>query len=341
MVLAAGYGVRMRPLTLLRAKPVLPVLNRPLLHWTLDALARAGVDEAVINLHHLPATVRAAVGDGRRHGLRVRYSHEPTILGTGGGPRRARRLLGEGPVLLVNGDIAFDFDLGRLCERHRRSGARATLALRPNPDPRRYGSIVTAPDGRVRALAGLPRRARGTASLFTGIHVLDPALLRRLPPGASDSVRDLYAPLVGDGEPLLGVRVRGAWYDFGNPKAYLAAQLAMLRSGFGGIGRRRALVHPTARVSAGARVTDAVVGAGTIVEDGAAVVRSVLWDGVRVRAGARVSDSVLATGAAAAAGASVAGRVVVGAAALGRRGVREAGAAGGELQGGQVWAELK
>src|SRR5688500_12168354 len=98
MVMAAGLGTRMRPLTALRAKPALPVLNRPLLHFTLEALARAGVREVAINTHHLPRTVRAAVGSSC--GLRVHWSHEPTILGTGGGPRAARRFLGDEPFLL-------------------------------------------------------------------------------------------------------------------------------------------------------------------------------------------------------------------------------------------------
>src|SRR5262245_1176985 len=177
MILAAGLGLRARPLTLSRAKPVLPVLNRPLLHWTLDALASHGVREVVINVHHRPQTVVRAVGSGGAFGLRVTYSHERRLLGTGGGPRRVRRFFGAEPFLLVNGDVVFDLDLDRLVERHRASGARATLALKPNPDPRRYARVVTGPGGRLLSLAGLPRPARGRSSLFTGVHVLDPALL--------------------------------------------------------------------------------------------------------------------------------------------------------------------
>ncbi|HEX9710648.1 MAG TPA: nucleotidyltransferase family protein, partial [Candidatus Thermoplasmatota archaeon] len=172
MVLAAGLGTRMRPLTRLRAKPALPVMNRPLLHWTLGLLARNGVTEVMINLHHLPWTVMEAVGDGSVFGLRVSYSREPRILGTGGGPRKVRSFFGDAPFILVNGDILFDFDLRGLLRRHEKARARATLALRPNPDPRRYSSIRTAKDGRVLSLAGLPRRRRGTPSLFTGVHVL-------------------------------------------------------------------------------------------------------------------------------------------------------------------------
>jgi NDP-sugar pyrophosphorylase family protein len=236
--------------------------------------------------------VRAA-GDGRRFGLRVRYSRERTILGTAGGPRRARRLLGDEPVLIVNGDVSFDFDLARLMARHRASGARATLALKPNPDPRRYGPVVTGPDGRIRSLAGLPRKARGRVSLFTGVQVLDPALLDRLPDGPSSSVPDLYAPLVAAGERLLGVRVRGRWQDLGTPSLYLASQLALLpRRG----GRGRSLVGSGARLERGARVERAVIGPGAVIEAGASVSRSVLWEGVRVGAAARVRGCVVTDG---------------------------------------------
>src|SRR5262249_21701685 len=213
MILAAGLGTRMRPLTFARAKPVLPVLNRPLLHWTLELLAAYGVREVMINLHHLPRTVKAAVGDGRAFGMKVAYSSERGILGTGGGPRKVRRWLGGAPFLLVNGDVVFDFDLSRVMRAYARGGAPATLALIPNPDPRRYSGVVTAPDGRVRSIAGLPRPARGEVSMFPGVHVLAPALLERLPPGPSDTVRDLYAPLIAEGRPPLGVRVKGPWYD--------------------------------------------------------------------------------------------------------------------------------
>jgi mannose-1-phosphate guanylyltransferase len=333
MILAAGLGVRLRPLTLLRAKPALPVLNRPLLHWTLERLAAAGVEDVIVNLHHLPQTVVAAVGDGSAFGVRVTYSRERTILGTGGGPRRVRRLLGDGPVLMVNGDVVFDVDLGRLFERHRASGARATLLLRPNPDPQRYGPVVTGRDGRIRSLVGRPRRARGTVSLFTGIHVLDPALLEGLPPGASDSVRDLYVPLVAAGEPPFGVRLRGAWYDLGDPKAYLRSQLAMLASGFGGVAPG-SLVHHEARLGRDVHLERAIVGPGAIVADGARVVGSVLWGGARVGARARLRSCIVAEGAEVAADADVKQAVVV---PMSRR---TGQVHAGRIRGGQLWADL-
>ena len=305
MILAAGLGLRMRPLTTLCAKPALPVLNRPLIAWTLERLACHGIREVVVNTHHLPASVREAVGAARGLGLRVTFCHERRILGTAGGPRRVRHLLGPGPVLLVNGDVFFDFDLRALVRRHRAFGAAATLALKPNPRPSVYGPVVTASDGRVRSIAGLPRRAAGRVSLFTGVHVVETALLERLRPGVSDSVRDLYVPMVAAGERLLGVRVRGAWYDLGTPSLYLGAQMRLLAR------HRRGIVEATARVESGARVRRSVIGPGCVVGSGSRISDSVLWAGVTMGAGADVRRSVLATGLRVAAGARVAGSVGV------------------------------
>jgi NDP-sugar pyrophosphorylase family protein len=289
---------------------VLPVLNRPLLHFTLESLAAHGVREVLVNTHHLPESVRRGVGSGRRFGLRVRYSHEPQVLGSGGGPRKVRDFFGKGPALLVNGDCLFDFDLGRLLRRHLRSGARATLALKPNPDPRRYPPVVCDRRGRVLSIRGLPRPRRGIPSLFTGVHVLDPALLDRLPEGPSDIVSALYAPLLAEGGRIEGLRLRGRWLDLGTPRHYLRAQMALLRS------RRRGRGDPSlrargARVGGAARVVRSVLGTGCRVGRGAEIRGSVLWPGARVGEGAKVSDSIVTSKGRVAPGERIAGAIVL------------------------------
>jgi NDP-sugar pyrophosphorylase family protein len=334
MVLAAGLGRRMRPLTLLRAKPVLPVLGRPLLHWTMERLARAGVREVVVNLHHLAGTVTAALGSGRRWGLRIRYSEEPVILGTGGGPRAARGLLGDEPLLLVNGDVLFDFDLHRLLAAHRDSGAGATLALRDNPDPGAYSPVVCDRAGRILSIAGRPAPAAGRPAMFASVHVVDPALLDRLPAGPSDSVRDLYIPLLAEGKLLRGVRTGGAWYDLGRPSLYRDAQLRLLP----GRGRDRVLVDAGARVAATARARRSVVGKGARVAASARVERSVLWDGARVEPGGRVVGSIVVTGAVVRSGERARGVAVLPSAALGPE--QDAGGRV-ERHGDMAWVELR
>jgi mannose-1-phosphate guanylyltransferase len=288
MVLAAGLGERLRPLTTLRAKPAMPVLNRPLIQWTLELLARHGVKEVMVNLHHLPESVVAAVGDGRRLGVRVRYSRERRLLGTGGGPRRVRAFFGDAPFLLLNGDTLIGFDLGTLIERHRASGARATLALRRHTGPGRYSSIGLGRDGRIRSI-GQPGKAG--ALLFTGVHVLDPRLLDRLPTGQpSDTVRDLYLPMLAAGEAVHGARVRGRWLDIGSPALYLEAHLRAIP-----VGRRR--VDPAADVARNAGLSRVAVGAGARIGERARLADSVVWPGGEVGAGARLRRVVVAEGA--------------------------------------------
>jgi NDP-sugar pyrophosphorylase family protein len=334
MVLAAGLGLRMRPLTLLRAKPALPVLNRPLLEWTMGRLARAGVRDVVVNLHHLPETITGVLGTGRRFGLAIRYAHEPVLLGTGGGPRAVRELFGREPLLLVNGDVLFDFDLRRLLKAHRAAEARATLALRRNPVPYAYSPVVADRTGRILSIAGRPRRAGGPVAMFASAHVLDTALLERLPEGASDSVLDLYLPLLAEGAHLQGVRTEGAWYDFGRPALYRDAQLRLMP----GRCRDRVLVDVNARVAATAGLRRSVVGGRARVGAGARVERSVLWDGAVVEAGARVSGAIVATGGAVRAGERAEDVIVLEAATL-----DAGGGAGGRVEhrGDMAWVELR
>jgi NDP-sugar pyrophosphorylase family protein len=295
MLLAAGLGTRMRPLSALRAKPALPVLNRPLLHFTLATLRRAGVREVFINTHHLPATIRRAVGDGAAFGLRVRYSHERRILGSIGGVRRLRRRFGDEPFLLLNGDMVFEFDLRRLIARHARSGALATVSLQPFPKRGRYGAVVTDARGRILSFGGWPRPARGRRWHFTGVHVIEPRILERLRPGYAETARDLYGPLIEEGGKVLGVPLAGPWYDLSSPALYLESQMQLLDKGFAGA-RARLLVDASARVERGAHVERSVIGRGCAIGAGAVVKDSVLWSGVRVEAGARVERAIATDG---------------------------------------------
>ncbi len=253
--------------------------------------------------------MRRALGDGARFGLRLRYSHERALLGTGGALRKLRGVLGDGPILVVNGDVLFDFDLRALIARHRASGAQATLGLLRNPDPTRYSPVVSARGGRILAIAGQPGPARGTVSLFSGLHVLEGRLLARLPPGRSDSVRDLYWPLLAEGARVQGVRLRGTWYDLGAPPLYRAAHMHLLRRGFGGVSHG-ILVDASARVATDVHLRATVVGAACRIDAGAELTGSVLWERVTIGPRAVVTNSILTSGVRIAAGAQVASCVV-------------------------------
>jgi NDP-sugar pyrophosphorylase family protein len=292
VILAAGLGTRMRPLTDRTAKPALPVLNEPLIVRTLRQLKRAGVSEVMVNLHHRPESIRAAINESDL-GLKIRYSRETAILGTGGALRKVRAWVGRAPVTVVNGDVIFDFDLRAMMAAHRKSGALATLALKPNLDPGRYKPVVADRTGRIVSIRGRPASRRGSLCLFASVHIIEPIILDRLPPGASDTVGDLYIPLLREGAHLQGVRQSGVWHDLGSPAGYLRAQIRLLADR----GRKRSvLIDPSVRLGKGARVARSVIGAGCVIEASARIEGSVVWDGALVKSGASVRNCIVMSG---------------------------------------------
>lgn len=226
MVLAAGLGTRLRPLTHETPKPLLPVGGRPILFHVLERLKEAGVEEVVINLHHQGAKIRKALGEAAGLGLRIRYSEEPVLLGTGGGIKKAEPLLGRDPFYIVNGDVLSDVDLKGLASAHRSRRAAATLVLRADPESERYGALTMGPDGRIVDILDRIRGEKGGALpgerrlMFTGIHVADGELLDALPPGRPASVIDAYVEMIRKGGGLFGVVHEGAWEDVGTPERY-------------------------------------------------------------------------------------------------------------------------
>ena len=292
VILAAGLGTRMRPLTDRTAKPALPVLNEPLIVRTLRELKRAGVSEVMINLHHRPETIRAAIPEGDL-GLKIKYSRETRILGTGGALRKVRSWVGRNPLFVVNGDVIFDFDLKAMVSCHRKTDALATLALKPNSNPKKYKPVVTDRTGRILSMRGLPAARKGTVSLFASVHIIDPVILERLPAGESDTVGDLYIPLLREGAHLQGVRQTGVWHDLGSPSGYLKAQMRLLLDR--GM-KRSVVIDASVRLGKGARVARSVVGAGCVIEASARIEGSVLWDGALVKSGASLKNCIVMSG---------------------------------------------
>jgi NDP-sugar pyrophosphorylase family protein len=227
MVLAAGLGTRLRPLTDTLPKPLLPVAGRPLLEWNLLLLKRHGITEVIINLHHLGEQIVHALGDGARLGLRLAYSHEPTLQGTGGGIKQAAPFLKDGPFLVLNGDTLSECDLTALIATHRASGALATLAVRDDPEAATWGPVTLDAQGRILQINGKPPLAEPRAALpacmFAGTHVMEQAVLDAIPAGHG-SIIDVYCHLLRQGRPLHGYRMIGYWSDIGDPKRYAQAQ---------------------------------------------------------------------------------------------------------------------
>ncbi len=320
MILAGGEGTRLRPLTLGTPKPVVPIVDRPLLQHQLDLLASVGVREIVFSVAYKPERVQCVFGDGSGLGRRLIYAVEDPPLGTGGAVRNAVPHL-DGRSIVLNGDILTDVDLQAVLARHERSGAAATLVLTPVPNPAAFGLVESGPDGRVRRFVEKPDSSQITTdTINAGIYVLETASLQLIPPNVNHSIeRGFFPALIGRGDRVMSHVHRGYWIDVGTPEKYLQVHRDILQGRFpvaldaplrdGGHVHSGSLLEPGARVEApcyvgpGCRVAaGATVGAGAVlVRDvslgaGCCVSDSVLWPGVSIGEGARVEGALLAAG---------------------------------------------
>ena len=305
MLLAAGRSTRLGPLGLALPQPLVPVCGYPAIRFGLHAAARAGARRAVVNVFHRGDLVQTTLGDGRSTGLEIAYSVEDELLGTGGGIAKARALFGPGPVLVMNAKVVADLDLPSLLGAHARASAVATMLLRDDPEPRRWGAITVDASGRVVGIldARSPRPPEGPTRerMFTGVHVLEPALLDRLQPVVCDVIRDAYLPALLAGETIRAATLTGYFAEHSTPARYLEGNLALLR-------RPGLLAHPpgdltgidgAAEVDGSARIASPVrIEAGAVVEPGAEVGSLVvLGQGARVAAGVRVARAIVWPGA--------------------------------------------
>ena len=226
MILAAGLGTRLRPLTNSIPKPLLPIAGTPLIVWNLLLLKRHGFRDVVINLHHLGPMIEQALGNGSRYGLRIIYSREPVILGTGGGLKQAEPHFSGESVLVLNGDTLVELDLGVLCAFHQQRDAVATLVLRKDPEAARWGLVEMDSDNRIVRITGRGRTDQVPTQprMFAGIHVFRPRLLRDVPKGVASTIIDPYVAAIQRGEAVLGYDFDGYWSDIGTPERYARAE---------------------------------------------------------------------------------------------------------------------
>ncbi len=282
MLLAAGRGERMEPLSSLIPKPALEVLGRPLLASALDHLLRAGCTPLVVNLHRHPEAVAAAVRAALPPDVELSFSHEPELLGSAGGIGAARRFFGAGAVLVANADIWAHLDLAPLLAAARPDGA--VLGLLSHPDPERWSAVELGEGGVVRRIVPAGVTTVGKPYLFTGFQVLGEGVVARLPSHAADMGPE-WAELMRRGS-LYGVPLEGCWREAGTPGSYRELVTALLA----GASWR----HPEAQVAGGAEVRGSAVGAGCAVAAGAVVTDSILTAGARVAAGVRLERCVAA-----------------------------------------------
>ena len=334
IILAGGKGTRLRPLTLARPKPVVPLANRPFLSYQLEALRAAGIGRAVLSLSYRPEEVQGAISGFSPRGLALSYTVEDEPLGTGGAVRYAAAGRA-GTLVVLNGDVLSDIDLRAVLAFHRARRARATIVLTPVEDPTAYGLVRIGRDARVQGFIEKPSWEEvSTNTINAGVYVLEPELLRFFPPGHCSIERDFFPRLVQERVPFYGYVHAGYWLDIGTSEKYLKAHRDLLeqqgrtqrgyrRRGPGlwlapgaVTGERllalgRALIGPGTSCGDGVQLHKSVaIGGGCRIGSRAVLENCVLWDRVEVGEGARLKGCVLGDGVRIGAHVSLAGLVL-------------------------------
>jgi len=285
-ILGAGLGTRLRPLTNVLPKPLVPIFHEPMANHALRHCRDAGITEFAINTHHLPETWNAAYPDASFEGCPLHFFHEDILLETGGGIRNIASFIGNDPLLIYNGDIMTDINIQQLIDHHNTSDNVATLALRSSGE----NCNVNISGDHVSDMRNLLDDTPGTHQ-FTGVYCIDPEILDLIPNEEVISVVPAFIELIKAQKLGAVVLDEGDWFDIGNPQAYREVH-DYLRT------QRTDAIHPDAQIHEEAVVdpTSCVVGPGAIVEAGARLENSIVWPGVTVKAGSHHKNAIL-TGA--------------------------------------------
>ena len=297
MILAAGFGTRLRPLTLERAKPAMPLLGKPIIARLVEKLGAYGVDSFRINLHHLPDSVERIFRSAPWDRLPVSFAYEKEILGTAGGLKANESFFDQGTFLMVNGKIVMDLPLEEALAFHRERKALATLILYPQERPYQWAPLTLDEDYRLLKLenAATGGELNPQAYVFTGIHIVEPEIFSFIPPGVFFGIWDqAYPAAMQHGKRVLGFPVQGYWQEPSTPARYLQTQKDVFtRSG----------LTPTVHIPADATIDERAsigpfvsLGSGCAVEGSCSIDNAILWDHVHVKRGATIRNSVLGSG---------------------------------------------
>lgn len=298
MILAAGFGTRLFPLTIDRTKPAIPFLGKPLVGYVAEYLATFGLKEFVVNLHHQPESVIDALGDGSRFGVKIDYTREvPKILGTAGALDNARELLQDDTFLIVNGKIITDIDISAAIETHKASGAIATMVLKENHKREKF-TIVDIEDGFVKGFGDFARplteeEIRDTEHelfvpcMFTGIHIMEPRVFDYIPRGVySDIVPTFYNPALAKGEKIAAHVTDGNWFELSTIPRYLDISLAMMKDA-------DVFAGANCHVSPGASIRDSVMWDDVSVGDDVNLYRTIIADDVTIEPGEHFENAAI------------------------------------------------
>ena len=309
VILAAGFGTRLWPLTEDRTKPAIPFLNQSLISYSVEYLASFGIRDIIVNLHHQPDSIRRVLGDGSKLGVRIQYSHEEEILGTSGALDRVRNDLEDDDFVVINGKIVTTIDLNAAVAAHREQNSIATLILKENAAREHFSMVEIDHNFRITRFAGFPEPmaneafiAEATVSnpgggvkienaplMFTGIQVLSPRILDYIPRNKfSHSTIHVYPRAMEEGEVVSAHVSDGDWYEMSTLDRYFQASLLFMRKN-----RMQFIAGSNCKIEAGAVIEDSVLWDGVTVERGARVRNSVLADNVRIPEGTSIERAVV------------------------------------------------
>ena len=310
MVLAAGFGTRLQPLTHVLPKPMFPVLGRPLLSHTFDILESANITDVAVNVHHLPDFIINYFEKQKLHDLNLHFSREEKILGTAGGIKKMEGFLEGGPFILINSDIITNIKLDKVIDFHKKNNSKLTLVVRQDISPEQYDSIEICKDGRIVHFVGASSMnipGNTTRVMFTGIQIIEPEIFKRIPEGQfCGTTESIFPQMIKDEVPVYGYLHNGYWKDMGNRENYLQVNSDALdeRVSLKGVSPNELnnpLIIPPVLVDRNCQVAEnsqigpyTVIGPNCNIKSGAIIENSILWEGVTIGAGSNIKGSVIA-----------------------------------------------
>jgi len=319
IIIAGGFGTRLRPLTYNTPKLIVPVVNRPFVLHQIEHLIRHGVDEVILNLHYLSEEIKKLLGNGKKFGIKIYYSIEETPLGTAGAVKNAQEFFGTEPMLVFNGDVLCDVNISHVVNFHNEKNADVTLTLTEVDDPTSFGLVITDENGRVKRFVEKPSWEQVSCrTINAGLYVIDPKIFDGVPEGKPYSFeRQLYPSLLERGAAIFGYLSRGYWIDIGNPQKYKEAHQAILRGEIevkidGTKGKdnfwlgKTSKVHPTVsflgpaiigkrvRIKEKTEIVDSVVMADDVKVGKMCILdRAIIWSGTHLGDRVRLSDCII------------------------------------------------
>lgn len=306
MIMAAGVGSRLMPLTSEIPKPMIPVANRPLMAGIVELLREHGFNDIIANLHYHADVIEDYFGDGSRFKVSLQYSREEELMGTAGGVKKCAWFLDQ-TFVVMSGDALTDIDLTALLEEHRKKGALATIAIKKVDDVERFGIVIADEEGRIRSFQEKPKREEALSNYAnTGIYIFEPEIFDYIPPDEFyDFGKQVFPHLVKIGAPFYAALTDAYWCDVGNIHTYHQANVDVL------LGKVKSkmegslvkgenyclLVGEDAVVDEEARIIGYnVVGKGCSIGAGTVLHNAVVWEGNRVDKNTVLKDCILGRG---------------------------------------------